>query len=338
MFNDPSTSSNINVNIGNKVFKITSNTDDKETKYSWNDKFLDSEIKNYFRNKDFGVKDMSKLITAVQKYDEIDGIKNNFSEAEFNAVIEEAGKNNAEDLGLAKINYQPKKIGQKWNGNYKPDWTKEGGVDNYDAGKWNSKGLGNYRYLPTIEDVKDIVDADKMKEMANLSNSVAKSINKQGECYGGFKKVMENEKIFPDIKFQGGRAFTAAVTLEQHPELFEEIYVPSNKIQNLPAGFILVYDDANGAVSDKKGSYCGHVGITTTKNPNGDFKFLGKPNKEGKMVYEIGYEGSSVVGVITNPDNDHSYGRYRVFVPKKQTPATETPQTIALSEEAPKIN
>lgn len=320
MFTEPSTT-NITVNIGNKVFKICSNTDDQITKYSWDDKFLDSEIKNYFRNKDFGVKDMSKLITAVQKYDEIDGIENNFSEAEFNAVIEEAKKNNAEDLGLAKINYQPKKIGQKWNGNYKPDWTKEGGVDNYDAGKWNSKGLGNYRYLPTIEDVKDIIDIDKMKEMANLSNIVAKNINKQGECYGGFKQVMKNEKMFPDINFQGGRAFTAAVTLEQHPELFEEIYVPSNKIQNLPAGFILVYDDANGAVSDKKGSFCGHVGITTTKNSKAPLQ----------MLETIGYEGSSVVGVITNPDGDHSYGRYRVFVPKKQLIA-ETPQTIAQSE------
>lgn len=342
MFTEPSSTNNINVNIGNKVFKITSNTDDKETNYSWDNKFLDLEIRNYFGKQNYGVKDMSKLLNALHKYDQanVNNAQNDFSTEEFQAVIDEASKNNAEDLGLAKINYQDKILKVNGHGNYLPDWKQEEGGDdkqigrNYDAGKWNNSSLGNYRYLPTIEEIKTIVDLDKSNEILKAANDLAKTLQKRGECYGGFKIFMK--KVYPNLEFRGSRGYAAAVTLENHTglvdhpksELFAEIYVAPEDIQKLSGiTYILTYDDANGrALEDSKGTTCGHICVTTSQNSI-PFELLKNPT---------GQEYSSMSGPITNPNGSFGLknygGRYRVFVPIKQTLPTETPQTIAQSE------
>lgn len=344
MFTEPSSTSSINVNVGNKVFKIASNTDDKETKYSWDDKFLDSEIRNYFGRSDYGIKDMSKLINALHKYDQsnVNDVQDDFSAEEFQAVKDEADKGNAEALGLAKIKYENKQPNVKGHGNYKPNGKDEWN-NNYDAGKWNSPLLGNYRYLPTIEDVKEIIDADKMIDLADLAENIGIYMGVSQGCYGGFRRFMQDSG-YTELMYgkkgdiPGSRGYNAAAVLEQFPDLFEEVYVEPEDVEKLPAGFFVVYDDSNGTRDEAhKGTYCGHIGFTIGQN-SANNKKQNKSRNPFQLLPAQGYEANSVVGHITRIEGPCLYKRYRVFAIKKQTPQTEVSQKIALSEEAPKVD
>ncbi|OGI19761.1 MAG: hypothetical protein A2287_01710 [Candidatus Melainabacteria bacterium RIFOXYA12_FULL_32_12] len=89
------------------------------------------------------------------------------------------------------------------------------------------------------------------KSIAKAAQWVANAMNTKGWCYTGVKRALSKH----GVNLSGGSAYQAAPQLAKNPK-FKEVSVPANKLKDLPAGAIVVWNRSASHVH-------GHISIAS---------------------------------------------------------------------------
>lgn len=112
---------------------------------------------------------------------------------------------------------------------------------------------------PTVDDngVNPDGATPAQTQLARVASRVAEDMDSKGYCYSGVKHSLWTSGLINDYgDMPKGNASIASSYFENHPDIYKEVEVASDKIKDLPAGSIVVFS--------KKGEV-GHIGISNGK-------------------------------------------------------------------------